>query len=289
MKTLDVEKHASAIDSPDGLPIRYDLYVPKNVRSVKPILFLHGFKGFKDWGLFPAFCRDLASAGFAVIAFNFSHNGTDDSLTELNQMDLFRRQTLSQNLDEVGHVIAALDRGEIGVDGCRIDSSHIGIIGHSRGGTTAVAATAEYREIGTLVTWSAVSDFRQYWPDELKSQWEKQGVAWIKNARTGADMPLDEIVYRDTVENSSRINASTRITEVYAPALFVHGSGDEAVSSSHSRQLWHRCASDEKEIKIIDGAGHTFGVSHPPETQDYPEHFEQVADATISWFLHYHS
>lgn len=288
MKNHEVKKHASSINATGGNPIRYDIYFPLQVRSLNPVLFLHGFKGFKDWGLFPNFCRDLSTAGFAVIAINFSHNGTDVSLTELNQMDLFRRQTLSQNLDEVGQVIGAIDRGEIGIDGCRLNSSNIGIIGHSRGGTTAAAAAAEYREINTLVTWSAVSDFSNYWPEEMIRQWQKDGVAWMKNARTGDQMPLDEIVYRDSIDNAPRINAYERITEVHSPSLFVHGSGDEAVSPSHSRQLWHRCASNEKELKIIDGAGHTFGVSHPPESTDYPEHFEQVADATKSWFLHYH-
>lgn len=287
MKSFQVEKHSSAIETPEGFSIRYDLYAPKNVRSLNPILFLHGFKGFKDWGQFPSFCRDLSAAGFAVISFNFSHNGTGKDLTELNRMDLFRRQTLSQNLDEVGVVIDAIDRGKIGIDGCRINVSNTGIIGHSRGGTTAVCAAAEYREIGALVTWSAVEDVSRFWSDELIHLWKKNGVANIQNARTGEWMPLDEIVYRDSVEQVHRISAFERITEVYVPSLFVHGSADEAVPFSHSRRIQERCKAEDREFMMIDDAGHTFGLVHPPDSSEYPGHFQQVADATITWFNQY--
>jgi uncharacterized protein len=39
------------------------------------ILFVHGFKGFKDWGAFPDACEEFARVGFAVVAFNLSLNG----------------------------------------------------------------------------------------------------------------------------------------------------------------------------------------------------------------------
>ena len=42
----------------------------------KPIiLFVHGFKGFKDWGAFNLIADYFAEAGFVFIKMNFSHNG----------------------------------------------------------------------------------------------------------------------------------------------------------------------------------------------------------------------
>lgn len=287
MKTFSVEKFSSQITTPEELPIRYDLYAPKGVRSLNPILFLHGFKGFKDWGHFPVFCRDLAAAGFAVLAFNLSKNGTDESLVNLNRMDLFRKQTLSGDLDEVGLILKAIDKGEIRIDGCHMDASNTGIIGHSRGGTTAVAAAAEYVEISTLVTWSAVADFTKFWSKELVQQWEKEGVAYILNARTGEQMPVDKMVYDDSRQNAARINPINRITEVHTPALFIHGSADEGVHPNNSRQLWKNCPAEDKDLMIINNAGHTFGSAQPAESDEYPEHFQQLADATIEWFDEY--
>ncbi len=60
--------------SSEGLPIRWDLYTPISgtSREFPVIIFLHGFKGFKDWGPFPDACEDLARSGFGVLAMNFS-------------------------------------------------------------------------------------------------------------------------------------------------------------------------------------------------------------------------
>lgn len=287
MKIHSVDKKSSEIFTSEELPVRYDIYYPKEARSLNPVLFLHGFKGFKDWGHFPVFCRDLASSGYAVIALNFSKNGTDEKLTELNQMDLFRKQTLSGNLDEVGLVIQAIDKGKISIDGCRLNSYDIGIIGHSRGGTTAAAAAAEYREISALVTWATVSDFSKFWSKDLIRQWENEGVAHILNARTGQLMPVDKVVYQDSITQADRVAAINRITEVHAPSLFIHGSADEGVHPNNSRQLWKQCPAEDKELLIIEGAGHTFGSAHPPEDNNYPEHFQKLADATIEWFTEY--
>ncbi|HCI69547.1 MAG TPA: alpha/beta hydrolase, partial [Balneola sp.] len=46
----------------EDLPIKYDLYSPiSGTRKDFPVvIFLHGFKGFKDWGPFPDACEDMA-------------------------------------------------------------------------------------------------------------------------------------------------------------------------------------------------------------------------------------
>jgi predicted alpha/beta-fold hydrolase len=43
------------------------------------IVVVHGFKGFKDWGMFPPLAERLARAGFATITFNVSGSGVDDA------------------------------------------------------------------------------------------------------------------------------------------------------------------------------------------------------------------
>ena len=50
----------------EDLPIKYDLYSPiSGTRKDFPVvIFLHGFKGFKDWGPFPDACEDMARHGF---------------------------------------------------------------------------------------------------------------------------------------------------------------------------------------------------------------------------------
>ncbi|RZK32728.1 MAG: dienelactone hydrolase, partial [Hymenobacter sp.] len=46
------------------------------VAAAKPVIvFVHGFKGFKDWGHFPLLARFFAEQGFVFIKLNLSHNG----------------------------------------------------------------------------------------------------------------------------------------------------------------------------------------------------------------------
>lgn len=283
---MKVEKISGSVSSSENLPIYYDLYIPEQSidESLPVIIFLHGFKGFKDWGAFPNGCQELSKAGFAILAINFSLNGVSESMTEFDQLDLFARETLSQDLDDVGSIIRALNSGEISNPYSPLDVENVGIIGHSRGGHTAVAAVAEYPQIKSLVTWSAVADYNARWSKEMISDWEEKGVTEIKNGRTGQMMPVKDVVYKDAIENADRLMAVKRVQEIEVPALFVHSKGDDAVPYSEAEKLFEHCKAEQKELKLIPDSGHTFDTSHPFNDQEFPEAFDNVLDATRNWF-----
>ncbi len=289
MSYQTILKESGSVASSEGLPIRYDLYVPNGggSDSYPVVLFLHGFKGFKDWGPFPAACEEICSAGFAVVAINFSLNGIGDNLLEFDRLDLFARETLSQDLKDVGSVIEALKKQDITSEKVQIETDRMGILGHSRGGHTAVAAAAEYTEIACLVTWSAVADYNARWSDDMISDWEAKGVTEIKNGRTGQMMPVNKVVYEDALENADRVIALKRIQNLHLPALFIHAKGDDAVPFSEAEKLYRASPSAEKELKLIADAGHTFDTSHPFEEEEFPEAFETALTATINWFQDY--
>ena len=165
-----VSKVTDSIRSNEDLPIRYDVYTPDDTMpaEVPTILFLHGFKGFKDWGTFPAVCRHIAKAGFSVLAMNFSLNGVGENPLEFDRLDLFARGTLSQDLDDVESILKGIHKQKITADGQPLNAEKVGILGHSRGGQTAVAAAAEYPSIKCLVTWSAVADYNARWSEQMK-------------------------------------------------------------------------------------------------------------------------
>ncbi|GAA5521946.1 alpha/beta fold hydrolase [Aliifodinibius salicampi] len=284
-------KQSGFVPSSENLPIYYDLYTPDEWSSGQPlpvVLFLHGFKGFKDWGAFPDACAELSRAGFAVLAMNFSLNGVGESMTEFDQLDRFARETLSQDLDDVGSVIAALKNSKIEMsEGIQLDTDVIGIVGHSRGGHTAVAAAAEYPEVKCLVTWSAVADYNARWSSEMVSDWEEKGVTEIINGRTGQIMPVKKIVHEDALENADRLMAVKRVEELSIPALFVHSRGDEAVPYSEAEKLYEHCTSEQKEILLMPDSGHTFDTSHPFDGEDFPDIFQEVVTATREWFQNY--
>lgn len=284
-----ISKVTDSIPSDEGLPIRYDLYVPsgKPELSVPVVLFLHGFKGFKDWGPFPAACEALSEAGFGVLAMNFSHNGVGEDPLSFDRLDLFEKETLSRDLADVGRVIRALREGDMASDKANLDTGRIGLLGHSRGGHTAIAAAAEFDEVSCLVTWSAVADYNARWTDEMIRDWEEKGVTEIKNGRTGQMMPVGSVVYHDARENADRLMAVERVKELHIPALFIHARDDDSVPPGEAEKLKRNCPSQEAEMRLVAGTGHTFGGSHPFEGDDFPEPFGRVLGETIRWFEYY--
>jgi alpha-beta hydrolase superfamily lysophospholipase len=132
-------------------------------KSPRPaVLVVHGFKGFKDWGMFPPFAERLATAGFVAITPNLSGSGVDDA-GDFSLADHFGRNTFSAELHDVGRVVDALMEGELGVP----PPSSLGLVGHSRGGGIAVLHTAGDSRVRALVTWSAISRVER-WPAEQR-------------------------------------------------------------------------------------------------------------------------
>ncbi|MDR9415430.1 MAG: alpha/beta hydrolase [Gracilimonas sp.] len=289
MDVSSISVSSGAVDSNEGLPIRYDLYSPisRNGLSFPVIIFLHGFKGFKDWGPFPDICEELAYAGFGVVAMNFSLNGIGKNKEEFTELELFERETISQDLDDIGTVIEALQKGEISDNHSNLNTDFIGLIGHSRGGQTAIAAAVEYAPVQCLVTWSAVADYRERWSDKMKNDWNEHGYTEIENSRTGQLMKVGKVVYEDSMENADHVIAIERVKELRIPTLFIHGRDDETVHYTNSEKLHIACKARDKELRLVANGTHTYGAAHPFEGKEFPKPLAEVLDWTEGWFLQY--
>ncbi len=275
--------------SSEGLPIRWDLYSPISGtnREFPVIFFIHGFKGFKDWGPFPDACEEIARNGFGVVAFNFSLNGIGDNKTELDRLDLFARETFSQDIQDIEAIIGALQRGEIKDSHSHLNTDVIGILGHSRGGQTALVAASKFDSIQCLVTWSAVANYLERWSDAHKKDWEEKGFTEFKNSRTGQVMKLDRVVYDDALNNQEEVLAINRVENLRVPSLFIHARQDETVPYTDSEELHIKCATKEKELRLIANTGHTLGAAHPFEEEDFPKPFMEALEWSIGWFREY--
>jgi len=285
MSQNKLEKVSDYIDSPENLPINYDLYFPKEKSDTLPVvLFLHGFKGFKNWGPFPQVCRAIAAEGYAVLAFNLSKNGVSGHGNQFDELELFADETLSRDLDDVGMVLKALNDGTIYTGGAALDKNRIGILGHSRGGHTAIAATAEFNSISCLVTWSAVANYNERWSREMVDDWKNKGYTEIENARTGQVMRINKVVYEDAREHEDRLMAIKRIKAIEHPTLIIHGRDDEAVPVEDAKKLFEAAIADKKNCIIIPDTGHTFAGAHPFEADKFPQALEKALTYTRQWF-----
>ena len=238
------------------------------------VIVLHGFKGFKDWGMFPPLAERLARAGFTAVSFNVSGSGVDDA-GDFSLPNRFGHNTYSAELDDLGRVLDALSGGELGLPG----PSSLGLLGHSRGGAVALLQAARDPRVSALVTWAAISRVDR-WPADQRSSWRATGHTEIRNARTGQVLPLYTDVLDDIEQNADRLDIAEAAGRVRAPWLIIHGTQDESVDFKEAKALAAEAPKTARLLPIERG-GHTFGATHPWRAST-PE-LESVFDATLDW------
>jgi len=246
--------------------------------SARPaVVLLHGFKGFKDWGMFPPAAERLARAGFTAVSLNVSGSGVDDS-GEFVWPDRFGHNTFTRELADFESVVTALDQGRLGVS----RPTSIGALGHSRGGGTVILAASRMPRIGALVTWASISTVRRWSPDDAAA-WRRAGVLPVVNNRTGETYSLSTELLDDVDENAgTSLNIRDAAARVSAPWLIVHGTADESVQFREGEDLAAAAPKATSQLLAIEGSNHGFGAVHPfaGPTPD----LERVFDATLAWF-----
>ncbi len=254
--TAAVRKSSFRVACPDGLPIGVDVFVPEGTSRKPPVSVLcHGFKGFKDWGLFPPLAERLAAGGRAVATFDFSHNGVGDRPGEFDRLDLFGRQTISRNLQDLGTVLDALD-GEVGRAAGLPCERKTAVVGHSLGGAVALLRASEDGRIVCVATLNGTSHFNRL-PAADVERARREGRTFVRNARTGQDMPLECGWFDD----AARHDLETAATQVFVPALVLQALADTAVPPDEGRALSGWIAGS-RLVEVPD-ADHVFGARHP--------------------------
>ena len=257
--------------------IRITVYGADNLKSAPCLIFVHGFKGFKDWGFGPYIGDFFAKKGFFVITFNFSHNGIGEGKTEFTELDKFAENTFSLEVAELNEVIDAYLNSFFGG---RSDKG-IGIAGHSRGGAIALLTSQSRPEVKAVTVWSSVSKLDRY-SERQKEEWRKKGVFNILNTRTNQVMPLSLTLLDDIENNGDVLNIQNAASNLTKPFLIVHGENDLAVRFQEAEQLFNWSDRENTELVKIDKAGHTFDIKHPFEGSN-PK-FETVLDKTENFF-----
>ena len=240
--------------------------------SARPaVVVLHGFKGFKDWGMFPPFSERLARAGFMAVTPNVSGSGVDDR-GEFAYSERFGHNTFSGELEDLRRVVDALFQGELGLP----PPPALGLMGHSRGGGISILQTARDPRVRALVTWSAISTIER-WPPEERAAWRKAGVNQIKNVRTGQILPLYTGVLDEIDARPEALDIQSAARRITVPWLLAHGTADESVPLREARALV--AATPQARFLPIEGGGHTYGAVHPWKGMT-PE-LEGLFDASI--------
>jgi pimeloyl-ACP methyl ester carboxylesterase len=242
------------------------------------LIYVHGFKGFKDWGFVPYLGEYLANKGFFVITFNFSHNGIGDNPLEFTELEKFGKNTFSLELEELSEVI---DAYQFNFFGGNTDIG-VGLLGHSRGGAVALLTASENKNVGAVAVWASVSKLDRY-SERQKEEWRKKGVFEVLNTRTNQVMPLNISLLDDIEKNKSgNLDLKKAVSDLNKPLLILHGEQDLAVKIDEGKEIYSWANKEQAEFYPIEATGHTFDCKHPFEGSN--KKFTFVLDKTEQFF-----
>jgi len=258
--------------------IRITSYGYENLESAPCLIFVHGFKGFKDWGFWPYSGNFFAEKGFFILTFNFSHSGVGDSLTEFTELDKFANNTFSLELEELNEIIDAYLNNFFGKHSNKL----IGIVGHSRGGGESLIVSSRRKEISAIVLWASVANFIRY-SDRQAKEWRKNGVFEVLNSRTNQMMRLNVSLLDDIEMNKDGLlNLENAARNLNKPLLILHGEQDLTVPIIEAEQIFSWSNRGNTEFHKIKATGHTFDIVHPFEGSN-PK-FDFVLEKTLNFF-----
>jgi pimeloyl-ACP methyl ester carboxylesterase len=272
MSTPTLTKHTL----PGALgPLLVDVRSGNHSNRQPAVLIVHGFKGFKDWGMFPVLAERVARGGFSAVSVNLSGSGVDDA-GDFTLPERFGHDTFTAEVADVRTMFDALAAGQLGMP----PAASIGVVGHSRGGGVAILAAAGDRRVHALVTWAAISHVNR-WPGQAV-KWRAAGKLDIVNARTGQVLPLYTDVLDDIESHQAALDIQAAAGRLSIPWLLIHGAKDESVPIAEAEVL-ARAASPATPPRVVTlpGTGHTFGAVHPFAGMT-PE-LATAFDETIIW------
>lgn len=240
------------------------------VKNPEVILFLHGYKGFKDWGCWNLMAEYFAEKGFAFLKFNFSHNGgTVGNPVDFPDLEAFSQNRYSYELEDIKRLITHV-RSNSQFEAFDLGKFHL--IGHSRGGGMAILAAGHLEDFKSLSTLAAVADYEERFEFD-PDKWEKEGEAFTKNGRTGQEMPHKFSFFQDYQQNKSDLDIKKWSGRVKVPGLVFHAKDDRAVSFQDSENI----NSWIPQIKLIEAkGGHTFNSSHPWNDNRMPQELWEI-------------
>ncbi|MFN1217339.1 alpha/beta hydrolase family protein [Chryseobacterium kwangjuense] len=271
-----IKKINIQLKNPETLDFLADAYYPETSGKLPLVIFVHGYKGYKDWGAWNLMAEKMAAAGFFFVKFNFSHNGTTvEDPHQFGDLEAFGNNNYSKELSDLGVVIDHF------VKDPHVDDQKIILIGHSRGGGISIIKTYEDERINGLITLASVDTLERFPKDNALESWKEEGVYYVLNGRTKQEMPHYYQFYEDFEKDIHRFDVERATEMAKAYVLIIHGTHDESVSVKNAEHL--HILNPNSELFLVENADHTFGSKEPWPGKELPQHLDMVTEKCIDF------
>jgi pimeloyl-ACP methyl ester carboxylesterase len=251
-----------------------------NSSGMPLVVVLHGFKAWKDWGFFPYVCSRLANHGFITINFSYSLCGVTPGSDTIDLVDDFSENNPLIELEDIRLVINEIRNAEKFADIRKLSNNELILLGHSRGASLAIVAAAEDNSISKIVCLCPIEKYDRF-TQRQKEVWRTKGRLEFTDTPSGTKLFISSSYLEAIESNNNRINPVKRIKEIDIPVAIIHAKQDVTVPMIESENIFKYVNNTMSEYRIIEGAGHTFGSSHPFEGTN--KKIEEVLEHTINF------
>jgi len=264
------------LSNPETKTFLADAYYLETDKKLPLVIFVHGYKGYKDWGAWNLMAEKFAEAGFFFVKFNFSHNGTAIiNPTEFDDLEAFGNNNYSKELSDLDFVINHFTKD------LKVDDQKIILIGHSRGGGISIVKTCEDERINSLITLASVDTLDRFPKEGGLEEWKNKGVYYVENSRTKQQMPHYYQFYENYKNNEHRFDVERAMEMAKAHVLIIHGTKDEGVSVKNAEHL--HLLHPNSELFLIENGNHVFGAKEPWIKENLPEDLNIVVKKCIEF------
>ena len=238
------------------------------------ILIAHGFKGYKDYGMFPWLAQQFVDHGHTVHRFNFSHSGMTDSDGPFERPELFERDTWNFQVED----LAILTR-ELGQDDLPVT-----ILGHSRGGVSCLLAAGRGAvEVDGVISLSAPATCN---PMTSHAQQEllTQGFIEALSSRTDQMLHVGRAFLQDQLDDPASHDLLPLVETNDSRILVIHVEIDPTVSVESAVAI--AAAGQATTLVRIQKGDHVYNTPNPFPKEGTPSvQLAAVWSAIQSWLV----
>lgn len=250
----------------------YDLSLPETFHN-QIILFVHGYKGYKDWGAWHIMENIFLQNGYGFCKFNLSHNGgTVENPIDFPDLEAFSQNRYSYEKADVTTIIELI--------ASQFPSASIILMGHSRGGGD-VLLCGGHPKVKAIITLAAISSVAyRFRHTEIMEQWKNEGVRYELNTRTKQQMPIKYEQYLDFLTHQNELDIEKSCRSLNKPCLHFHGKDDDAILLSEGENIakWTK-----QPLLILENCNHTFNTSHPWQSDKLSDVLNFVVEKCLSF------